>query len=134
MRGEPRPRDHPTRYRARRAGAGNSSRGCNVRASATRGTSMNYPLLIALGLLFLAASFLVTHSTARTALVVLSCVAFLLALILTLVGTGGGHGDALLPPRLAVRAVPFGLPEFGSTRRVRLYSPSSTRTPAPSTD
>ncbi len=35
---------------------------------------MNYPLMIALGLLFLAASFLVTHSTARTALVVLSCV------------------------------------------------------------
>ena len=35
---------------------------------------MNYPLMIALGLLFLAASFLVTHLPARTALVVLSCV------------------------------------------------------------
>jgi FtsH-binding integral membrane protein len=53
---------------------------------------LNYPLLIALGLLFLAASFLVTHSTARTALVVLSCVAFLIAVILTLVGTAGVPG------------------------------------------
>jgi hypothetical protein len=32
--------------------------------------TMSYPLMIAQGLLFLAASFLVTHSTARTALVV----------------------------------------------------------------
>lgn len=56
--------------------------------------TMNYPLMIALGLLFLAASFLVTHSTARTALVVLSCVAFLIAVILTLVGTVGVPGAA----------------------------------------
>jgi hypothetical protein len=55
--------------------------------------SMNYPLMIALGLLFLAVSFLVTHSTARTALVVLSCVAFLIAVILTLIGTGGVPGS-----------------------------------------
>lgn len=55
---------------------------------------MNYPLLIALGLLFLAASFLVTYSTARTVLVVLSCVAFLIAVILTLVGTVGVPGAA----------------------------------------
>ncbi|HEX8936599.1 MAG TPA: hypothetical protein VF788_20955 [Pseudonocardiaceae bacterium] len=54
---------------------------------------MNYPLMIALGLLFLAVSFLVTHSTARTALVVLSCVAFLIAVILTLIGTGGVPGS-----------------------------------------
>jgi hypothetical protein len=53
---------------------------------------MNYPLMIALGLLFLAASSLVTHSTARTALVVLSCVAFLIAVILTFVGTAGVPG------------------------------------------
>jgi hypothetical protein len=38
-----------------------------------------YPLLIALGLLFLAGSFLVTHRTGRIALVVLACVAFLIA-------------------------------------------------------
>ena len=57
-------------------------------------STMSYPLLIALGLLFLAASFLVTHSTARTALVVLSCVAFLIAVILTLVGPGGVPGAA----------------------------------------
>jgi hypothetical protein len=38
-----------------------------------------YPLLIALGLLFLAASSLVTHSTGRIALIVLSCVAFLVS-------------------------------------------------------
>jgi hypothetical protein len=50
---------------------------------------MNYPLMIAVGLLLLAASFLVTHSTARIALVVLACVAFLIAVILTLVGTTG---------------------------------------------
>lgn len=56
--------------------------------------SMTYSLMIALGLLFLAASFLVTHSTARTALVVLSCVAFLIAVILTLVGTAGVPGAA----------------------------------------
>jgi hypothetical protein len=55
---------------------------------------MSYPLLIALGLLFLAASFLVTHSTARTALVVLSCVAFLIAVILTIIGPGGVPGAA----------------------------------------
>ena len=55
---------------------------------------MNYPLMIALGLLFLAASFLVTHSTARIALVVLSCVAFLIAVILTFVGTVGAPGAA----------------------------------------
>jgi hypothetical protein len=54
--------------------------------------TMNFPLMIALGLLFLAASFLVTHSTARTALVVLSCVAFLIAVILTFVGTVGVPG------------------------------------------
>jgi hypothetical protein len=53
---------------------------------------MNYPLMIALGLLFLAASFLVTHSTARIALVVLSCVTFLIAVILTFVGTAGMPG------------------------------------------
>ncbi|MGB6164155.1 MAG: hypothetical protein WCF33_01745 [Pseudonocardiaceae bacterium] len=51
-----------------------------------------YPLLIALGLLFLAASFLVRHSTGRTVLVVLSCVVFLLAAILTVVGTAGVPG------------------------------------------
>lgn len=50
---------------------------------------LNYSLLIALGLLFLAASFLVTHSTGRIALVVLACVAFLIAVILTLTGTAG---------------------------------------------
>lgn len=50
---------------------------------------LNYSLLIALGLLFLAASFLVTHSTGRTALVVLACVAFLIAVILTFTGTTG---------------------------------------------
>ncbi len=54
--------------------------------------SMNYSLLIALGLLFLAASFLVTHSTGRTALVVLSCVAFLVAVILTVAGPAGVPG------------------------------------------
>jgi hypothetical protein len=48
----------------------------------------SYPLWIALGLLFLAASSLVTHGTGRIALVVLSCVAFLIAVILTLTGTG----------------------------------------------
>ncbi len=53
------------------------------------GRSVNYPLMIALGLLFLAASFLVTHSTGRIALVVLSCVAFLIAVILTLIGATG---------------------------------------------
>jgi hypothetical protein len=53
---------------------------------------MNYPLMIALGLLFLAASFLVTHSTGRIALVVLSCVAFLIAVILTFIGTVGVPG------------------------------------------
>jgi hypothetical protein len=52
-----------------------------------------YPLLIALGLLFLAASFLVTHSTGRIALVVLSCVAFLVAAILTVVGSAGVPGS-----------------------------------------
>ncbi|MBV9143035.1 MAG: hypothetical protein JO115_19340 [Pseudonocardiales bacterium] len=49
-----------------------------------------YPLLIALGLLFLAASFLVTHSTGRLVLVVLSCVAFLVAVIVTFVGVPAG--------------------------------------------
>lgn len=53
---------------------------------------LNYSLLIALGLLFLAASFLVTHSTARTGLVVLACVAFLIAAILTFVGPAGVPG------------------------------------------
>jgi uncharacterized membrane protein len=56
--------------------------------------TMNYPLMIALGLLFLAGSFLVTYSTARIVLVVLSCVAFLIAVILTLVGTVGVPGAA----------------------------------------
>ena len=51
-----------------------------------------YPLLIAFGLLFLAASFLVTHRTGRIALVVLACVAFLIAAILTVVGTAGMPG------------------------------------------
>jgi hypothetical protein len=51
-----------------------------------------YELLIALGLLFLAGSFLVTHRTGRIALVVLSCVAFLVAAILTVVGTAGVPG------------------------------------------
>ncbi len=59
------------------------------RDSYARGRSMNYyELLVALGLLFLAASFLVTHRTGRTALIVLSCVAFLVAALLTVVGTG----------------------------------------------
>jgi hypothetical protein len=53
---------------------------------------MNYPLMIALGLLFLAASFLVTHPTGRIALVVLACVAFLIAVILTLIGATGVPG------------------------------------------
>lgn len=53
---------------------------------------LNYPLMIALGLLFLAAGGLVTHSTARTGLIVLACVAFLIAVILTLVGTVGVPG------------------------------------------
>lgn len=51
--------------------------------------SMSYLLLLALGLLFLSASFLVSQSTARTALVVLACFAFLIAVILTIVGTVG---------------------------------------------
>jgi hypothetical protein len=51
-----------------------------------------YPLLIALGLLFLAASFLVTNRTGRIAVVVLACVAFLIAAILTVVGTAGMPG------------------------------------------
>jgi hypothetical protein len=51
-----------------------------------------YPLLIALGLLFLAASFLMTHRTGRIVLVVLACVAFLIAAILTVVGTAGVPG------------------------------------------
>ena len=55
---------------------------------------MNYPLMIAVGLLFLAANSLVTHSTGRTALVVLSCVAFLIAVILTFVGTAGVPGTS----------------------------------------
>ena len=54
-----------------------------------------YPLLIALGLLFLAASFLVTHRTGRIALVVLACVAFLIAAILTVVGTAGMPGGSV---------------------------------------
>jgi hypothetical protein len=64
-------------------------------STATRGDrSMNYyPLLIALGLLFLAASFLVTQRTGRIVLVVLSCVAFLVAAILTVVGTAGVPGS-----------------------------------------
>ncbi|MBV9031513.1 MAG: hypothetical protein JO364_14665 [Pseudonocardiales bacterium] len=49
-------------------------------------------MMIALGLLFSAVSLLVTHSTARTVLVVLSCVAFVIAVILTLVGTVGMPG------------------------------------------
>lgn len=53
---------------------------------------LSYPLLIALGLLFFAASSLVTHSTGRIALVVLSCVAFLIAVILTFGGTAGVAG------------------------------------------
>lgn len=51
-----------------------------------------YALLIALGLLFLAASGLVMQRTGRIALVVLACGAFLLAVILTLVGTTGVPG------------------------------------------
>jgi hypothetical protein len=51
--------------------------------------SMSYLLLIALGLLFLSASFLISQSTARTALVALACFAFLIAVILTIVGTVG---------------------------------------------
>lgn len=51
--------------------------------------SMSYLLLLALGLLFLSASFLVSQSTARTALVALACFAFLIAVILTIVGTVG---------------------------------------------
>src|SRR6185437_1724985 len=81
-------------HSARRADATGSDCGCGGRATATRGDkSMNYyPLLIALGLLFLAASFLVMHRTGRIALVVLSCVAFLVAAILTVVGTAGVPG------------------------------------------
>ncbi|MCA1674734.1 MAG: hypothetical protein LC799_21925 [Actinobacteria bacterium] len=51
--------------------------------------SMSYLLLLALGLLFLSASFLVAQSTARTVLVALACFAFLIAVILTIVGTVG---------------------------------------------
>ncbi|WP_297699624.1 hypothetical protein [Mycobacterium sp.] len=51
---------------------------------------MSYALFIALGLLFLAASFLVTHATGRIVMVVVSCVSFLIAAILTLVGVSGG--------------------------------------------
>ncbi|MBV9731049.1 MAG: hypothetical protein JO309_16895 [Pseudonocardiales bacterium] len=51
-----------------------------------------YPLLIALGLLFLAGSFLVTHATGRIVLVVLSCVAFLVAAIMTVLGPAGVPG------------------------------------------
>ncbi|MCA1706200.1 MAG: hypothetical protein LC808_24215 [Actinobacteria bacterium] len=51
-----------------------------------------YPLLIALGLLFLAASALVTHSTGRTPLLVVSCVAFLIATIVTVIGPAGVPG------------------------------------------
>jgi hypothetical protein len=51
--------------------------------------SMSYLLLIALGLLFLSASFLISQSTVRTALVALACFAFLIAVILTIVGTVG---------------------------------------------
>ena len=51
--------------------------------------SMSYLLLLALGLLFLSASFLVSQSTARTVLVALACFAFLIAVILTIVGTVG---------------------------------------------
>jgi hypothetical protein len=65
---------------------------------------MNYPLVIAWGLLFLAASFLVTHSTARIALVVLSCVTFLIAVILTFVGTAGMPGGRVGTVALRRRA------------------------------
>lgn len=86
-----------TRWPTRGYGTGRVGRrgsGCGGRATPTRGDkSMNYyPLLIALGLLFLAASFLVTHRTGRIVLVVLSCVAFLVAAILTVVGTAGVPG------------------------------------------
>ncbi len=37
-------------------------------------------------------SFLVTHRTGRIALIVLTCVAFLIAAILTVVGTAGVPG------------------------------------------
>ena len=47
---------------------------------------MSYPLMIALGLLFLAASFLATHPTGRIVLIVLACVLFLIAAIVTVVG------------------------------------------------
>ena len=63
--------------------------GCSGRATTQRGNTMSYLLLIALGLLFLAASFLVTHVTGRLVLLALSCVAFLIAAILTIVGTVG---------------------------------------------
>ncbi|HEU0128486.1 MAG TPA: hypothetical protein VFQ48_07765 [Pseudonocardiaceae bacterium] len=39
---------------------------------------MSYLLLLALGLLFLSASFLISQSTVRTALAVLACFAFLI--------------------------------------------------------
>lgn len=51
---------------------------------------MNYPLLVALGLLFLAISFLLTHPNGRIAVVVLAGVMFLLATVTA--ATGGPLG------------------------------------------
>ncbi|MGH7743486.1 MAG: hypothetical protein ACREQ5_01510 [Candidatus Dormibacteria bacterium] len=49
---------------------------------------MNYALLVALGLLFLAVSFLVVHPTGRIIAVVLAAVMFLLASVAALLGAG----------------------------------------------
>lgn len=51
---------------------------------------MSYALVLALGLLFLAVSFLLTHQVSRIAAVVLAAVLFLLAAIIDVFGTGGG--------------------------------------------
>lgn len=53
---------------------------------------MNYALLVALGLLFLAVSFLVTHVNGRIIAVVLAAVMFLLAAVAALLGTGALTG------------------------------------------
>jgi hypothetical protein len=49
---------------------------------------MNYALLIALGLLFLATSFIPPHPTHKLVFVVLSCVMFLLAAVASLTDAG----------------------------------------------
>jgi hypothetical protein len=52
-----------------------------------------------------AASFLVTHSTGRTGLIVLSCVAFLVAVIFTVIGAAGVQA-AESPPHFRLRLHP----------------------------